>query len=751
MRTRVAPVLLVCLTLVACATLSVTATPAGAPDLAPLATVALPRTRGPLVLRGATGTTLVTGPGVNLATAVSPDNGQTQQATPAAMRSLVAMTAAAGVVIGFTTRVEQTPDEPRVLATGVRVWTPADGLVRDMPYAFGVIEDDDQFLGAFNGRLLLLGDGRVFDLSGSAVVPVTATAPPTPRASWWWEDYGLTDDGRSVVAWKIENFGRTDRYGYVSVGRTDGTPGVGPVRITGLVDAAVSGQRIRTLIGTATRLAVCTASVDRPSSRTCVTVRLGDYRRFIGGLDAFGADVLVHARYVTTKPSALWLVRGTTVRRLSAPSGTLYWRVADVRDPARPLVIAFDRRRGDLIHSVGTDGRLTRLLQSPLVASPIDGAALTPARVTAFDRRPVLQPGSSPLPEPLWFRTLGQAQFGPETLVPGRSWQRPSGVLASGGRVAVQAQDRAYLFDRDRYVRSLPTGIDTTASTLSGPFLLIGDRVYRVDRSTPYPGRVDALFGSLAARVASGVLEVRDLVRPSQAPVRVTLPAVAGRTYGSYVAMWGDWVLIGWYGGNGETSGRVLVNYRTKAVRAVDDAFFDVGDGYLIRSEQVSDAVYRLVFVSIADGTTVRTPGGERVITDGQARVLWVGPEDLSVAAIPFGGRSAPRLLGVIAPNTLLADGKHRWRPQLDVSKQITVGTLEFRDAAGRLVRSLPTYATTRGALRTVSWDGRNASGRLVKAGTYTWTLNVEAQDGTGRVTAVDGLGPAAGTVKVTR
>lgn len=90
------------------------------------------------------------------------------------------------------------------------------------------------------------------------------------------------------------------------------------------------------------------------------------------------------------------------------------------------------------------------------------------------------------------------------------------------------------------------------------------------------------------------------------------------------------------------------------------------------------------------------------------------------------------------------------WRPQFDLTQAVRAGSIEIRRADGTLVRTLPTRASAQGSIRGPAWDGTDASGKKVPPGRYHWTLIVEGGDGSGAATAVDGSGPATGTVTVT-
>jgi hypothetical protein len=109
---------------------------------------------------------------------------------------------------------------------------------------------------------------------------------------------------------------------------------------------------------------------------------------------------------------------------------------------------------------------------------------------------------------------------------------------------------------------------------------------------------------------------------------------------------------------------------------------------------------------------------------------------------------AAPRLLGVLAPSSFAAGKK--WKPQFDLTKAVGAGTIQIKNAAGAVVRTLPTKASSLGSLRGITWNGRDAAGKKVPAGVYTWTLSVAASDGSGTAVPVDGAAQApSGTVRV--
>jgi flagellar hook assembly protein FlgD len=91
------------------------------------------------------------------------------------------------------------------------------------------------------------------------------------------------------------------------------------------------------------------------------------------------------------------------------------------------------------------------------------------------------------------------------------------------------------------------------------------------------------------------------------------------------------------------------------------------------------------------------------------------------------------------------------WKPQFDLTKAVQAGSLEIRNDAGTLVRSIPTKASPTGSIRDVAWDGRDAAGSLVTPGTYTWNLAVSATDTSGGAVSIDGQHSPTGQVQVHR
>ena len=74
----------------------------------------------------------------------------------------------------------------------------------------------------------------------------------------------------------------------------------------------------------------------------------------------------------------------------------------------------------------------------------------------------------------------------------------------------------------------------------------------------------------------------------------------------------------------------------------------------------------------------------------------------LTPTTIAVVGKSAPRVLGIVAPRTL----KGTWKAAIDLTKPVRSGRLEIRNAAGHSVRSIAVKSTKDGSLRGIAWNG---------------------------------------------
>jgi len=135
---------------------------------------------------------------------------------------------------------------------------------------------------------------------------------------------------------------------------------------------------------------------------------------------------------------------------------------------------------------------------------------------------------------------------------------------------------------------------------------------------------------------------------------------------------------------------------------------------------------------------------GEVGATDGNnvAMITRGASDSLRVVTLPFGGQSAPRLIGVTGDNVLIAPGAPLTL-NVDFSKPVQAGTMIITDSAGGVVASIPTPASASGSLSNVMWSPPTN----IRMGTYRWTLKVTDNTGQPAVN-VDGM-PVTGAFSV--
>ena len=241
---------------------------------------------------------------------------------------------------------------------------------------------------------------------------------------------------------------------------------------------------------------------------------------------------------------------------------------------------------------------------------------------------------------------------------------------------------------------------------------------------------------------------MRDFVVPAAPVVDITLPDPGPA--GSYndVLIWGDWVAATKRSGEWWSWVAMVTNYRTDMTLTApaNSSLLALGDGFAIINDYDSDriAVWNLATDTMAPlvATEDHTPGP--VATDG-AGVAFVKGTSLVIKTIAGAGRSAPRVLGVVAPRTL----KGTWKAAIDLTKAVRSGRLEIRNAAGHSVRSITVKSTKDGSLRGIAWNGRDNKGKRVAEGSYTYRLTNRSADGSGAILLVDGSVGPLGTIRV--
>lgn len=725
---------------------SVTPTPAEPPAglrLTPVATV--PAVHVPSYLSPVAGTGsrfLIEGETSEDPGRYSLDNGRTWQDAPAelSVRGQQRDVPLYGSFIGYGgifLGVRQEP-QPSYAYTGFQRWDPATGQVVPLPYDLDLapeIESDDDtpvFPIDYTGALVLLDDGRIFDVSGGSATPVEPRLPDGEGlADVRWS--GITRDGRYVA-------GTAGSRLVLGALTTQAAPAI--VAVPGLVDVDVSADRIHYLVQQQRRLRHCRAEAAAPASASCTVVATGgplDRRHTLALSVSDGAAQisLIGEEAEPGDHDRLWFVRAGRVTLLSRSLGDFRW--LPYRDTEAPMA-----RQDGVAVTLGDDGRVSPLFSAPAASVGPTGLAV------AADRVVYRQESASPAGSrwPVWVRPLTDAGLGDPVQLADRT---AAALYVSGSRTAVQWDDAAEGSNDVVFYDGLtPAGSlqpEEGLRALSGPYARIGDRVVRVDGQRCDTGPVMAHFGSLVVEASDGTdaagrsFTVRDLAQPGGGAMAIELPDLAGRSYrNADWRIWGDRVAAGYESAQGR--GTVLFDYRTgETVDLTARLPLALGDGWALLLDPATE---RMWLRALATGEEVDAGVWVDVGSDGLRRLAWPGQKDAVVAAVE--GLPAPglRLLGALGASELSA-GELPWTPEFDLTGPSGAGTLELADSAGRSVASLPVAATTSGSIRGLSWDGRGPSGGLVEPGTYTWTLAIDG------LTSVDGLRPASGELVVSR
>lgn len=429
-------------------------------------------------------------------------------------------------------------------------------------------------------------------------------------------------------------------------------------------------------------------------------------------------------------------------------------RIFAVGDSERPLAAVWKGPSG-YIGQVGADGEVSKLFDYPTGPAQVMGLRLSADRLAGLDKRP----GDGDTYQ-AWQRKVSDTRIAPESLLTPLA----TGLGASAGRTLLDDGAKLWLSDRGDDVRTLTRPkYGATAASLTGPYFhgrtVAYDQVTRVDGKVMNNSQVRGLFGSLALRLASASLnryEVIDVV--TGAISRIVVPARLEPQKFVGRGIWGDLVL-GWAPvGPGQVPTTIVVNYRTGETWDRVGYPFAIGDGFVAVQLPSGDPANayddQLAVWNLATGEDAVIPDLDwwEVATDGTRRLAYNTYSELVVRELHGVGRSAPRVLGTLAPGTLnLITRAREWPLQLDATKPLGAGTLTIRDAGGTAVRTYPVDEAPDGSVRDISWDGRDEAGDDVATGTYSWNLEQSAADGTGQLVAVDGQSPVTGQIEVVR
>jgi putative cell wall-binding protein len=136
--------------------------------------------------------------------------------------------------------------------------------------------------------------------------------------------------------------------------------------------------------------------------------------------------------------------------------------------------------------------------------------------------------------------------------------------------------------------------------------------------------------------------------------------------------------------------------------------------------------------------------GLQRNYTASGSTVAWIGDDGLPHVQALDHLPAPPRYLGNgTAPTSLLGDGVHAWTADFVASESLTSCSVSIyqEETAVRTIACDSTLAHYGEA--TVTWDGKDAGGHSVPAGSYSWVLNAANDDG--RLLNADGADEAIG------
>ncbi|MFT4216699.1 MAG: FlgD immunoglobulin-like domain containing protein [Micropruina sp.] len=538
--------------------------------------------------------------------------------------------------------------------------------------------------------------------------------------------------------------------GYLDRIPLDGTTKASSVTIPGLATVAVRDNQVVYVAGTKTGASVCFRSLSSSGvwgSASCTRLKKGDQRRIWPSIELGDGWAVVR---LSNDIADLFVVRGKSTPviqpAVEPAKGVLQLDVYGVGDSTDPLVNVAASTGGYVAYyrSNGSLDRITGYV--PAHSWPVQWA-LTPGGVLATEPQPSLDaPGLQ-----VWSRSIANGTASAEELLAPRASSQ--GLSASGDRTIVNGGAGTQLLDRGTVVRALPTTPDLRK--LSGAYYLArngqSDEMRRIDGARMLTGPVIDIFGSLALKqTKKNTFQVIDVTNGSKS---ITVARPTGVNYLDDALLWGDWI-------TGYTRDeKVVFNYRQPGqvyrLSGVSGSFLALGDGFALLTS-TDDDVYSLLVWDFASNTTRAIEVSphqplDEAVTDGSHRVAFRNEDDnLVIRELSEGGRSKPRLLGLVAPTSLNnLPSSAAWKPEIDTTKALGPGTLTIKNKKGTIVRTIAVEAAPNGSIRTLSWNGRTDAGSRVPAGTYTWELTVSAADGSGNLVRVNGAAGISGTIKV--
>lgn len=545
--------------------------------------------------------------------------------------------------------------------------------------------------------------------------------------------YAFTGDVAQVVRITMT----TGTRDYAGVLTTASGKSKGLLRLPRTSQHQVSGSTLYSLVATASGLRLCRQPLPSGTA-SCRQVVSGNRKGAKATLYQFGALSVIN----DPGSASPLLVENSKVTKVALPQGTKSWRGEGFSDPTRPLLRTVDAG-GEPHHlRVAADGTTTEWMTVPRIPAQVASLALTPTTLLGTWTDDWKR---------FWTRPLTGDTLGTATLLPGRAVGSTSGArwLVWTGTTKPAIYDNGTLVGR--------ANGPTTA--LSGPYLIQDGGVQLITGKKLTSKRAQAIFGSLVAERPTGKVgmtvatRIRNLADSSFAPQTVTLST--NRSQQSRLGFWGDWVGASLWTDTPTGDFTTLVkNYRTGQSLSHSGRLWQLGDGYAVldiaqEGTAWNDGATELAVWNLTTGALIRLGQGTSPLAfaaEGD-RIAYTTDTELIIRTIPDTGTSRPRLLGAVASGK--ATKKSPWKASIDVTKPLAAGTLTISNRSGAVVRTLRTPDAPAGALRKLTWNGRDDAGKAVAKGRYRWTLHASAVDGTGKVVAVTGSGAARGSITV--
>ncbi|MCE0540236.1 hypothetical protein LWF15_32555 [Kineosporia rhizophila] len=420
--------------------------------------------------------------------------------------------------------------------------------------------------------------------------------------------------------------------------------------------------------------------------------------------------------------------------------------------------------------------------------APVQGISFAAGRIYYSDN-PIFDPfDSSPLQTPamqVWSRPvtgLGSPVFGDETEEAGTAYL-PGGpddsMSFSAGRGVVSGPITGGTFtwrllDRGKTTATVkqdwsfqPTGeSDDRYPNASGPYMVAAGHVFDPTGKLIYsrPGAAagnigawsgtDDLYGPrlVYSRTAKkpGYTDIwlRDLDRPKSRSNPGKLATVKADS--PKVTIWGN--TVAWQSGGREISLRTLSSAKVRKIR-ITGPLVELTSGEGTLAWNANAKTYTLNVDDPASRPWAYAGAGRTLRLDDHFLARRVNTGAVVVYrsyTVPY----RPRLIGTFASGSFTPNGDGRadtWTPQFDLSKPVTGVKLTIRSTkTGSVLRTL-TGTGPDGSIRDLVFDGRNAAGKELAEGTYSWQLTASALDGEGAAIGVRGEKKIAGTVGISR